>query len=80
MHIHGTPRTDANEEGGGAELPGAEWVYMLGHGGGMVSGDVTRIKVGVEQACTAVMTTQSFTKVFQQHEGQVARQVYIYGV
>ena len=29
------------------ELPGAEWVYMLGHGGGIVSGDVQRIKVDV---------------------------------
>jgi urease accessory protein UreH len=57
------------------ELPGAEWVYMLGHGGGIVSGDVTRVKVRVGAGCTAVMTTQSFTKVFTHHNDQMARQV-----
>ena len=72
MHLRGTTRTAAAGE---EELPGAEWVYMLGHGGGMVSGDVIRVKVRVGDGCTAVMTTQSFTKVFHQHKGQVARQV-----
>jgi len=59
----------------GEGLPGAEWVYMLGHGGGVVSGDVTRVKVSVGDSCTAALTTQSFTKVYHHHEGQVARQV-----
>ena len=78
MHLRGTARTVAPSEAkdsAGEELPGAEWVYMLGHGGGMVSGDVTRVKVRVGAGCTAVLTTQSFTKVFHQHKGQVARQV-----
>jgi len=48
---------------------------MLGHGGGIVSGDVTRVKVRVGAGCTAVMTTQSFTKVFTHHNDQMARQV-----
>mmetsp|Transcript_32735 Transcript_32735/g.52701 ORF Transcript_32735/g.52701 Transcript_32735/m.52701 type:complete len:354 (+) Transcript_32735:3-1064(+) len=79
MHLRGTPRTsDSDKTSGGEskpELPGAEWVYMLGHGGGIVSGDVQRIKVDVGEGCTAIMTTQSFTKVYHQHLGQTARQL-----
>ena len=47
---------------------------MLGHGGGVVSGDVTRVKICVGDGCTAVATTQAFTKVYKNHKNQFARQ------
>ena len=78
LNLHGAARKCGGGDQGakdGGELPGAEWVYMLGHGGGIVSGDVMRVKVCVGEGCTAVMTTQSFTKVFTQHNGQIARQL-----
>jgi urease accessory protein len=41
-------------------------VYMIGHGGGLVSGDRCRIQCEVGEGCTVVLTTQASTKIYHQ--------------
>ncbi len=41
-------------------------MYMIGHGGGLVSGDRCRIQCEVGEGCTAVLTTQASTKIYHQ--------------
>ncbi|XP_076900174.1 urease accessory protein D-like isoform X1 [Bidens hawaiensis] len=43
----------------------AVWIYTLTYGGGIVSGDCISFDVTLEDACTAVLTTQASTKVYK---------------
>jgi hypothetical protein len=36
----------------------AAWVYVIGYGGGLVSGDCLRVRAVVESNATAILTTQ----------------------
>jgi urease accessory protein len=47
---------------------------QLGHGGGMVAGDVTRVRCEVNTGATVVLTTQASTKVFHCRRGGCVRQ------
>ena len=50
------------------------WVYMIGHGGGMVSGDRSRIVCRVGENCSAVLTTQASTKIYHQLSNKFSTQ------
>ncbi|GMI73332.1 urease accessory protein D [Hibiscus trionum] len=43
----------------------AVWIYTLTYGGGIVSGDSISVDFTVGDGCTAVLTTQSSTKVYK---------------
>ncbi|XP_038995755.1 urease accessory protein D-like [Hibiscus syriacus] len=43
----------------------AVWVYTLTYGGGIVSGDSILVEFTIGDGCTAVLTTQSSTKVYE---------------
>ncbi|KAI6684145.1 hypothetical protein NL676_030058 [Syzygium grande] len=43
----------------------AVWIYALTYGGGIVSGDAISCKLEIGDGCTAVLTTQSSTKVYK---------------
>ncbi|KAI3466935.1 hypothetical protein Pfo_023598 [Paulownia fortunei] len=43
----------------------AVWIYTITYGGGIVSGDSIAFDVTVGDGCTAVLTTQSSTKVYK---------------
>lgn len=43
----------------------AVWIYALTYGGGIVSGDAISFKLEIGDGCTAVLTTQSSTKVYK---------------
>jgi hypothetical protein len=53
---------------------GAAWVYVIGFGGGLVTGDCIRVRVSVGQGSTAIVTTQASTKVYQQRHGKYCEQ------
>ena len=42
----------------------AAWCFVVGYGGGLVAGDVAALSASVRAGATAVLTTQSATKVF----------------
>lgn len=49
---------------------GAAWVYMLGFGGGVVSGDVANVSVSAGPGAAGVVSSPSSTKVFAaRHDG-----------
>lgn len=41
------------------------WIYTLTYGGGIVSGDCISFDLMIQDACTAVLTTQASTKVYK---------------
>nr|GEU30879.1 urease accessory protein D [Tanacetum cinerariifolium] len=43
----------------------AVWIYTLTYGGGIVSGDCISFDLIIQDACTAVLTTQASTKVYK---------------
>lgn len=43
---------------------GANWVYSVTYGGGLLSGDSVAVDVDVGEGCTTVLATQSSTKVY----------------
>ncbi|XP_030472068.2 urease accessory protein D-like isoform X4 [Syzygium oleosum] len=43
----------------------AVWIYALAYGGGIISGDAISCKLEIGDGCTAVLTTQSSTKVYK---------------
>ncbi|XP_073309204.1 urease accessory protein D isoform X1 [Primulina huaijiensis] len=43
----------------------AVWIYTITYGGGIVSGDSIGCEITVGDGCTAVLTTQSSTKVYK---------------
>jgi urease accessory protein len=43
---------------------GANWVYSVTYGGGLLSGDAVAVDVSVGEGCTTVLATQSSTKVY----------------
>lgn len=43
----------------------AVWIYTLTYGGGIVSGDCISFDLMIQDACTAVLTTQASTKVYK---------------
>ncbi|KAK8629827.1 hypothetical protein V6N13_078652 [Hibiscus sabdariffa] len=43
----------------------AVWIYTLTYGGGIVSGDSISVEFTIGDGCTAVLTTQSSTKVYK---------------
>ncbi len=43
---------------------GANWVYSVTYGGGLLSGDAVAVDVDVGRGCTTVLATQSSTKVY----------------
>ncbi|RZC65055.1 hypothetical protein C5167_008744 [Papaver somniferum] len=49
----------------GSSKTDAVWVYSLTYGGGIVCGDCVSCDVTVGEGCTAVLTTQSSTKVYK---------------
>jgi urease accessory protein len=51
------------------------WVYVIGHGGGLVSGDRCRIRCHVDEGCTAVLTTQASTKLYHHVAGNFSSQI-----
>lgn len=51
------------------------WIYTISYGGGFVSGDCVFLKLKVANCCTAVMTTQASTKIYQSINGQVCEQL-----
>lgn len=53
---------------------GAAWVYVIGFGGGLVSGDCIRVRASVGEGATAVVTTQASTKVYEQRHGKYCEQ------
>ncbi|EPS69074.1 hypothetical protein M569_05694, partial [Genlisea aurea] len=53
----------------------AVWIYLLTYGGGIVSGDSIAYDVSVGDGCTAVLTTQSSTKVYKSVESRCSEQI-----
>ncbi|XP_076894563.1 urease accessory protein D-like isoform X1 [Bidens hawaiensis] len=51
------------------------WIYTLTYGGGIVSGDCISFDLTVEDACTAVLTTQASTKVYKSVASKCSEQV-----
>ena len=56
--------------GVGATQPaaGANWVYSVTYGGGLVSGDAVAVAADIGAGCTTVLATQSSTKVYGPHQ------------
>ncbi|KAI3407250.1 uncharacterized protein J3R85_021154, partial [Psidium guajava] len=52
----------------------AVWIYALTFGGGIVSGDDISCKLEIGDGCTAVLTTQSSTKVYKSLGSKCSRQ------
>ncbi|GER48930.1 urease accessory protein ureD [Striga asiatica] len=50
---------------GPSQITDAVWIYTITYGGGIVSGDSIAFEVTVGDGCTAVLTTQSSTKVYK---------------
>ncbi|CAA0827589.1 Urease accessory protein D [Striga hermonthica] len=50
---------------GPSQITDAVWIYTITYGGGIVSGDSIAFEVAVGDGCTAVLTTQSSTKVYK---------------
>jgi len=72
MSVGSTERSRAAQEKGGGRT--CAWVFMLGHGGGIVSGDRMRMRVDAREESTAIITTQASSKIFQSIHGKVSRQ------
>ncbi|KAL3632330.1 hypothetical protein CASFOL_025314 [Castilleja foliolosa] len=53
----------------------AVWIYTISYGGGIVSGDSIAFDVTVGDGCTAVLTTQSSTKVYKSIGSKCSEQV-----
>lgn len=51
----------------GGIAAGANWIYSLSYGGGLVNGDDVGVYGTVGDGCTAVLATQSSTKVYGPH-------------
>ncbi|KAL6574306.1 hypothetical protein OROHE_001210 [Orobanche hederae] len=53
----------------------AVWIYTITYGGGIVSGDSIAFDVTVGDGCTAVLTTQSSTKVYKSTGSKCSEQM-----
>ncbi|KAG8364576.1 hypothetical protein BUALT_Bualt18G0011700 [Buddleja alternifolia] len=53
----------------------AVWIYTITYGGGIVSGDSIEFDIKVRDGCTAVLTTQSSTKVYKSIGSKCSQQV-----
>ncbi|XP_024390719.1 urease accessory protein D [Physcomitrium patens] len=53
----------------------AVWIYAISYGGGIVSNDSISQRVEVGPSCTAVITTQSSTKIYKSVEGKFCEQI-----
>lgn len=53
----------------------AAWVYASTYGGGLVAGDHIEMQVGVRSGASAVVSTQSSTKVYRSPSGATATQI-----
>ncbi|KAK6154799.1 hypothetical protein DH2020_009047 [Rehmannia glutinosa] len=53
----------------------AVWIYTITYGGGIVSGDSIAFDVTVGDGCTAVLTTQSSTKVYKSIGSKCSKQM-----
>lgn len=53
----------------------AVWIYTLSYGGGIVSGDSISCDFTIGDGCTAVLTTQSSTKVYKSVASKCSKQV-----
>jgi urease accessory protein len=51
-----------------APAKGANWVYSVTYGGGLVSGDVVSVEASIGAGCTTILATQSSTKVYGPHQ------------
>ena len=65
----------------------AAWVYMSTFGGGLVDGDALKIKINVGADATAVLLSQSATKVYRSEvgssqilEGQIQKGATLYSI
>ena len=56
LHVHGGQVVQP--------ATGANWVYSVTYGGGLLSGDSVAVDVNVGKGCTTVLATQSSTKVY----------------
>ncbi|KAH6796460.1 hypothetical protein C2S51_037446 [Perilla frutescens var. frutescens] len=59
----------------GSSQTDAVWIYTITYGGGIVSGDSIAFDVTVGDGCTAVLTTQSSTKVYKSIGSKCCEQV-----
>ncbi|XWS62338.1 hypothetical protein CRYUN_Cryun06bG0002600 [Craigia yunnanensis] len=53
----------------------AVWIYSLTYGGGIVSGDSISVEFTIGDGCTAVLTTQTATKVYKSLGSKCSEQV-----
>ncbi|KAL3827711.1 hypothetical protein ACJIZ3_016513 [Penstemon smallii] len=53
----------------------AVWIYTITYGGGIVSGDSIAFDITVGDGCTAVLTTQSSTKVYKSVGSKCSEQI-----
>ncbi|KAL2474699.1 Urease accessory protein D [Abeliophyllum distichum] len=53
----------------------AVWIYTITYGGGIVSGDSISCYISVGDSCTAVLTTQSSTKVYKSVGSKCSEQI-----
>ncbi|TYH37622.1 hypothetical protein ES332_D12G053000v1 [Gossypium tomentosum] len=59
----------------GSSITDAVWIYSLTYGGGIVSGDSISVEFTIGDGCTAVLTTQSSTKVYKTLGSKCSEQV-----
>ncbi|TYI49687.1 hypothetical protein E1A91_D12G051900v1 [Gossypium mustelinum] len=59
----------------GSSITDAVWIYSLTYGGGIVSGDSISVEFTIGDDCTAVLTTQSSTKVYKSLGSKCSEQV-----
>ncbi|MEH7546391.1 urease accessory protein UreD [Neobacillus vireti] len=57
---------------------GEAYFYIMNPGGGYVDGDTYKINIGVEEAASAVVTTQSSTKIYKTRNRPAFQETNIY--
>mmetsp|Transcript_819 Transcript_819/g.1420 ORF Transcript_819/g.1420 Transcript_819/m.1420 type:complete len:700 (-) Transcript_819:1156-3255(-) len=71
LRLHLTKLPDHKDENG-SSLPKALNCYILGYGGGMISGDVNELNINVKPHSKLVVTSQSTSKAFKAISGRRA--------